>query len=94
MKQVAVTDIGLNRTSRITLLPSTGVDFSQRIRMSYGATYRIWVTTSGSQSRPAPFVIYNAPLIPSPIQVHAYPENGSYVLYWSTPPDLPKEIVK
>lgn len=91
--QISVTELNRNETSHMTRAKSKALVMRQMVRTHYGGSYLVTVSSTGPNARPAPSVRYHAPEIPSPIQVHAFPDrNGSCVLYWTTPPDLPKEI--
>lgn len=81
--QLTVTELNLNKSSSITLNPTTKTHFQHTFRSHYGGVYKITVSTTAPEAIPSEPVRYEAPEIFPPHQVQVLSEsNGSPVLVW------------
>lgn len=82
--QVTITEVNLNKSTSIMLLPTSDTELSHWFLVHYGGHYRVTVQTDSSTSIPAKPVEYLAPPIQPPHQLQVLPErNGSYIVYWN-----------
>jgi len=89
---VTITEVNLNKSTSIMLLPTSKTDLHHWFVVHYGGHYRVTVQTNSSTAIPAKPVEYLAPPIQPPHQLQVLPErNGSYIVYWKEG-RLPPEI--
>jgi hypothetical protein len=78
-----VTEVNLNITYSVTLVPTVKMELSHWFVVHYGGHYRVTVQTDSATAIPTKPVEYLAPHIQPPHQLHVFPErNGSYLVYW------------
>jgi hypothetical protein len=81
--QLTVTELNLNISSSVTLLPTNKTELSHWFVVHYGGHYRVTVQTESDAAIPTKPVEYVAPPIEPPHQLQVLPErNGSYIVYW------------
>lgn len=80
---ITVTEVQLNFTTSVTLLPTDNTELSHSFAVHYGGHYRVTVQTDSDNASPTKPVEYLAPPIQPPHQIQVLPErNGSYIVYW------------
>jgi len=81
--QISVTEVNLNISSSVTLLPTVSTELSHWFEVHYGGHYRVTVQTDSDTAIETKPVEYLAPPIQPPHQLQVLPErNGSYIVYW------------
>ena len=81
--QVTVTEVNLNLSTSVTLLPTAATEISHKMEVHYGGHYRVVVQTNTESAIPTKPVEYLAPQIQPPHQLQVLTErNGSYFVYW------------
>jgi hypothetical protein len=90
--QVTITEVNLNKSTSIVLLPTSDTKLDHWFMVHYGGHYRVTVQTDSNTAIPTKPVEYLAPPIQPPHQLQILPErNGSYIVYWKEM-SLPDEI--
>jgi len=90
--QVTITEVNLNKSTSIMLLPTSKTGLHYWFVVHYGGHYRVTVQTDSNTAIPSKPVEYLAPSIQPPHQLHVLPErNGSFIVYWQEK-DLPAAI--
>jgi len=81
--QVTITEVNLNKSTSIMLLPTNKTELYHWFVVHYGGHYRVTLQTDSNTAVPAKPVEYLAPPIQPPHQLQVIPEpNGSYIVYW------------
>lgn len=80
---ITVTDLMNNKTTVVTRPATNDTIIKHTFRsIKHGGQYRITVATDVNDAKPSQPVIYIAPPIPSPHQLHVMPDDGKYIVYW------------
>ncbi|XP_011301031.1 sortilin-related receptor [Fopius arisanus] len=80
---ITVTDMMKNKTTVVTL-PATNETVIRHTfkTIKHGGQYRVTVATDANDAKSSQPVIYVAPPIPSPHQLHVMPDDDKYIVYW------------
>ncbi|KAK6642297.1 hypothetical protein RUM44_014020 [Polyplax serrata] len=81
--EVVVSEINLNRTSSLTLLPTRNSKLEHTFKTHYGGRYGVTVSTTSPGAISSFPVYYDAPEILPPHQVQVFLQsNGSITVFW------------
>lgn len=80
--QVTITEVNLNKSTSIMLLPTSETELYHWFVVHYGGHYRVTVQTDSNTAIPSKPVEYLAPPIQPPHQLLVQQGNGSYIVYW------------
>ena len=89
--QIVVTEINLNKSSSVTLLPKNDTKFEHTFNTHFGGRYSIVVSTTADKSIPSLPVYYDAPEILPPHQVQVLINGSSFYVLWRQK-ELPESL--